>query len=420
MGYMFTSESVTSGHPDKLCDYISDSILDECLKIDSNARVAVEILIKGIEDSDGNLKCFIVIAGEVSMKAKSEINYENIARRCCIEIGYSDIDFGMDASDENSCKVITLIGEQSEEISQGVSTGEGIFLEHGAGDQGIMFGYATDESEKFDILKGSFMPLPILLSQRITTEMERKRKSGELDWAGPDGKSQVTVKYDSAGQPEFVDTIIVAIQHKDLVGKKFKNVQEERQFIEDEIKNKIIMQVIPVDLYNSDLKLIINGTGRFCKGGPHADAGLTGRKIIVDTYGGRGKHGGGAFSGKDPTKVDRSAAYAARNAAKHVVASGLASECEIQLAYSIGISDPISINLNVETFGSSKVGDKKITEIVERNFDFKPESIIDRFNLRRPIYSETSSGGHFGREQINDSFSWEKLDKRILNMLGEN
>jgi len=419
VGYMFTSESVTSGHPDKLCDFISDSILDECIKIDPFARVAIEVLVKGMDSKIGAISSIIIIAGEVSINSNASINYEKIARRCCIDIGYCDAKLGMDASDLDSCEVKIYISEQSNEISQGVSSGKGKYLDQGAGDQGIMYGYATNESEKFEGLKDSYMPLPILLAQRLTSEITNSRKSGELGWAGPDGKSQVTIEYNEEGIPQYVDTIIIAVQHFDMVGNKFKDEEEEHQFIQKEIKEKIIKKVIPRELYSENLKLIVNGTGKFCKGGPHADAGLTGRKIIVDTYGGRGRHGGGAFSGKDPTKVDRSAAYAARNVAKYIVASGFARECEIQLSYSIGISEPISINLNVDTFGSSIISEEDIKKLVEDIFDFRPASIINRLNLRKPIYAVTSSGGHFGRISKDDYFTWEKLDNNILRKLGE-
>lgn len=419
MSYMFTSESVTSGHPDKLCDFISDSILDECLAIDPFARVAIEVMVKGLdEDSKTDVENFIIIAGEVSMNSHRKIDYAEIARRCCLEIGYSDKEMGMDASNHNLCSIQVLVSRQSDEISQGVGTNNDKIEDQGAGDQGIMFGFATDESERFPSLMGTYMPLPILLAQKLTTEITKKRILGDLDWAGPDGKSQVTIEYDDNGNPKCVDSIIIAVQHKDMIGTKFKDEQEENYFIKNEIINKIINKIIPSELYNSNAKIIVNGTGRFCKGGPHADAGLTGRKIIVDTYGGIGRHGGGAFSGKDPTKVDRSAAYAARMVAKHVVASGLAKKCEIQLAYSIGLSEPISINLNVETFGSSKFDNSELEIIIKNIFDFRPSEIINNLNLRKPIYAVTTSGGHFGRKAVNDYFTWERLDKSIIKRLG--
>ena len=410
MSYLFTSESVAPGHPDKLCDNISDSILDACLEIDENARVAVEAMVKGTQEES-----YIIVGGEITLPPGSHINYERIIRKSALSVGYDDHSLGMNAIDEERCKVKMLITNQSDEISQGVTEGEGLNEEFGAGDQGIVFGYATDESEKFKETSGSFMPMPIILAQRLTREIEKKRFEGEIDWAGPDGKSQVTVSYDEKGEPEFVDTVIIAIQHRDLVGTRFSNEKEEQDFIKEEIKEKIIKKVIPRDLISKKMKIIVNGTGRFCKGGPYADAGLTGRKIIVDSYGGMGRHGGGAFSGKDPTKVDRSGAYAARWAAKHVVASGLARKCEIQLAYSIGVAEPVSINVNVNSFGSSKYSDKKLGKIVNSIFDFRPASIIKSLKLRRPIYKVTSSGGHFGRLcGKNGEFSWEKIDESLI------
>ena len=421
MSTLFTSESVTSGHPDKLCDYISDSILDYCISLDPNARVAIEVFVKGMdqEKNIGN-KSFILIGGEVTIKTDQEINYEQIARDCAIEIGYSSTETGMDASSKSECEVKVMVSRQSEEIGRGVSSDFITGHDQGAGDQGIVFGYATNESEKFEETKGSFMPIPILLSQKITAEMTKLRRNGNLKWARPDGKSQVTIRYNGEGRPLSVETIVVAVQHDDLILKEGISEKEEHEFITSEIEEKIIKKVIPMELIGPDLKIIINGTGRFCKGGPHADAGLTGRKIIVDTYGGSGRHGGGAFSGKDPSKVDRSGAYAARFAAKHIVASGLADICEIQLAYSIGVAEPISVNLNVETFGTSKFSKTEITEIVNEIFDFRPAAIIEKLGLRKPIYKYTSSGGHFGRNSDNsDLFTWEKIDPVIINTINK-
>ena len=422
MGYLFTSESVTSGHPDKLCDYISDSILDACIEADPMARVAIEVFVKGMDlDEDEKSKSFIMIGGEVSISKDVEIKYEEIARKCAIEVGYSDIKIGMDASDYSQCEVKTMISRQSEEIGQGVTPNPDLNLEQGAGDQGIVFGYATNESEYFNETKGAHMPLPILLSQKLTLAMTEARNTGTIKWARPDGKSQVTIKYNNQGEPKYVDTIVIAIQHDDIMVERSISEEHEHAFIYKEVKEKIINKVIPQELITPELKIIVNGTGRFCKGGPHADAGLTGRKIIVDTYGGSGRHGGGAFSGKDPSKVDRSGAYAARYAAKHIVASGLADICEIQLAYSIGVSKPISVNLNVETFGTSKYTNQEIKKIVEDVFDFRPAAIIRKLKLRSPIYKNTASGGHFGRKGIDKNhFTWEHIDDNIIKTLKQN
>ena len=418
MEYLFSSESVTSGHPDKLCDLISDSILDECIRLDSNARVAIEVFVKGLDGKNGlRPKSHIIIGGEISIDSEYEIDYEKIARKCAVEIGYTGIEIGMDATNNETCEVQILISMQSKEISQGITIGEGVDLEQGAGDQGIIFGFATNESEKYDLTKDSYMPLPILLAHKLTLEITKKRLGGLMPWARPDGKSQVTVAYDETGSPSYIDTIVIAVQHKDMIGDRFKNQLDERKFIIDEIKEKIIKDVIPLELITTDLKIIVNGTGRFCKGGPHADAGLTGRKIIVDTYGGSGRHGGGAFSGKDPTKVDRSAAYYARWVAKHIVASGIAKTCEIQLAYSIGLSEPISINLNVETFGTSNFSNLQVNKIVLKYFDFRPASIINELGLNKPIYATTSSGGHFGRKSNGDNFPWEKINTDKIKSL---
>ena len=414
MTYLFTSESVAAGHPDKLCDNISDSILDACLKIEKNARVAIETMVKGTDE-----KSFIIVGGEITLPKDAMIDYEKIVRDTAVSIGYDDHAVGMNANDSDVCEVMIIITQQSSEISQGVDEGSGLHLEQGAGDQGLMFGFATDESEEYEVLKGTFMPLPAILSHRLTLEMTKAMKNGQLNWARPDSKSQVTVEYDVSGKPIIIDTIVVAIQHDDLAESLFEgNLEKEWKFIRSEVEEKIIKRVIPPELINSKTKIIVNGTGRFVKGGPHADAGLTGRKIIVDTYGGMGRHGGGAFSGKDPSKVDRSAAYAARWAAKHVVASGLAKKCEIQLAYAIGIAEPVSINVN--TMGTGVLSDKKITQIVESEFDFRPTAIIKKLGLRNPIYSKTASGGHFGRKYDDEGhFSWELIDAEICSNLKE-
>lgn len=419
MSYLFTSESVSSGHPDKLCDFISDSILDACIAADPNARVAVEVFVKGLDaDREFAERSYIIIGGEITMNVEIDIDFEDIARRCAIEVGYTDADFGMNAADNDSCRVILLISQQSEEIDQGVTKGVGIDLEQGAGDQGIIFGFACNESEQFQSTNGSFMPLPILLAHKITLEMEKKRKIGTLNWARPDGKSQVTIKYSEDGDPICVDTVVIAIQHDDMIGNLFETETQEREFIISEVKKHIIDTVIPPELLHEDLKLIVNGTGRFCKGGPHADAGLTGRKIIVDTYGGFGRHGGGAFSGKDPSKVDRSAAYAARWAAKHIVASEISKHCEIQISYSIGVAEPISINVNIDQDRDER-DRKKIRKIVTDIFDFRPLSIIEQLNLRSTKYSITSTGGHFGRSPKEGYFPWEYVDLEKVKRIKE-
>jgi S-adenosylmethionine synthetase len=414
MVYLFTSESVAAGHPDKLCDNISDAILDACLGIEKNARVAIETMVKGTDK-----KSFIIVGGEITLPPDAKIDYEKIVRDTAVSIGYVDHAVGMNANDRDACEVIIIVTQQSSEISQGVDEGYGLHIEQGAGDQGLMFGFATDESEEYHSLKGTYMPLPAILSHRLTLEMTKAMKTGQLSWARPDSKSQVTVAYDENGTPVSIDTIVVAIQHDDLAESKFEgDLEKEWEFIKSEVEEKIIAKVIPSELINSETKVIVNGTGRFVKGGPHADAGLTGRKIIVDTYGGMGRHGGGAFSGKDPSKVDRSAAYAARWAAKHVVASGLAKKCEIQLAYAIGIAEPVSMNVN--TMETGVLSDDKITKIVKRVFDFRPAAIIEKLRLRNPIYSKTASGGHFGREYDDKGhFSWELIDSEICSKLKE-
>jgi S-adenosylmethionine synthetase len=414
MTYLFTSESVSEGHPDKLCDNISDSILDACLRIDSRARVAVETMVKGMDEES-----HIIVGGEVTVSSKDQIDYESIAREAAADIGYTDHAVGMDATNPSICKVTVLISQQSSDIAQGVDEGKGLHLGQGAGDQGLMFGYASSESEEFPDLVGSFMPLPAALSQRLTLALSEARRNGTLPWARPDSKSQVTVEYEDEGSPIRLDTVVIAIQHDDLANERFGGDEEkEHELIFNEVKENIISKVVPEELLNDTTKLIINGTGRFVLGGPHADAGLTGRKIIVDTYGGMGRHGGGAFSGKDPSKVDRSAAYAARWAAKHVVASGLSDKCEIQLAYAIGVADPVSISVNVNTFGTGTIPDSALTKKVEECFDFRPQAIIESLGLRSPIFSRTASGGHFGRTPEDDGgFSWEKLDEGKIAFL---
>ena len=412
MTYLFTSESVSEGHPDKLCDMISDAILDECLSTDPRARVAVETMVKGTDS-----RSYIFIGGEVTIASNKAIDYERVARRTASEIGYDDHSVGMDAASEDLCQVVVRITQQSPDISQGVDQGKGLHLEQGAGDQGLMFGFASNETEGFQDLKGMYMPLPAALAQLLTSKMSASMKDGSLPWARPDSKSQVTIRYGDDGKPSSVETVVIAIQHDDLAKEKFEGSEmQEHSYICSEIMEKVIKAVIPTSLLDSNTKVIINGTGRFVLGGPHADAGLTGRKIIVDTYGGMGRHGGGAFSGKDPSKVDRSAAYAARWAAKHVVASGIAEKCEIQLAYAIGVAEPVSVYVN--TMGTGSVEDDIISTRVADLFDFRPQAVIEKLSLRTPIYSSSASGGHFGRNPDSEGrFSWESLDHEILESL---
>lgn len=374
--YFFTSESVTSGHPDKVCDYISDSILDAALKEDKNSRVACETSIA----SD-----ILFIFGEISTKAK--LNYEQIAKDALRKIGYSKKGSGFDVE---NCKVIVNIHEQSSDIAQGVNSSYDDTQTLGAGDQGIMFGYACDETEEL-------MPLPISLAHKLAKKLEKARKEKTLDYLMPDGKTQVTIEYED-DLPKRIDTIVVSTQHKDCVS---------TEQLRKDVYEKIILSTVPENMLDENTKFFINPTGRFVIGGPESDSGLTGRKIIVDTYGGYARHGGGAFSGKDPTKVDRSAAYMARYVAKNIVKAKLAKKCEIQLSYAIGVSKPISIYIN--TFGTNTVSEDKILNAIDNIFDFTPEGIIRTLDLRNPIYSELSHYGHMGREDLNVSF--EKTDK---------
>ncbi|MBS72256.1 MAG: methionine adenosyltransferase [Thermoplasmata archaeon] len=408
---LFSSKSVTCGHPDKLCDAISDAIVDACLSIDAKARVAVETMVK----SQGG-KGHIILAGEVSLNGAPP-DYESIARETASDIGYSDHSIGLDASSSKLCEVQQFITTQSENIAQGVDN-------DGAGDQGLMFGYACNETEVFDELEGRFFPLAAALSQRLTRRLRIVRElstmagEGDLSWVRPDGKSQVTIEYDGFNNPARVHTVIVAIQHDANLKDQFDgDIEEEQKFVRSQIIEHVINHAIPSQLIDENTIIIVNGTGRFADpGGPYADAGLTGRKIVVDTYGGMGRHGGGAFSGKDPSKVDRSAAYAARWAAKHVVASGLADRCEIQLAYVIGKPNPVSVS--VDSFGTSSLSNSEINELVMEVFDFTPRGIIDKLDLLRPIYFPTSSGGHFGRPPGDGStFPWEQLDDGLLDRL---
>jgi len=375
--YLFTSESVSEGHPDKVADGISDAILDANLRQDPKARVACETLV-----STG----LVVIAGEITTKAI--VNFADIARDKIRKIGYTDPDLGFSA---DSCAVMVSIDRQSPDISQGVTTGQGLFKEQGAGDQGMMFGYACDETREL-------MPMPIMFAHRLTKALAKARRDGTLPFLRPDGKSQVTIVYEN-GRPVGVDTVVVSSQHSPDVAYKT---------LKDGIIEEIVRKVIPEKLLKKT-KFLINPTGRFVIGGPHGDSGLTGRKIIVDTYGGMGRHGGGAFSGKDPSKVDRSAAYMARYVAKNVVAAKLASRCELQLAYAIGYPDPVSVH--IDTFGTGTVSDARIVKAVKAVFGLKPAEIIKTLDLLRPIYEATSSYGHFGRTESLNTFTWERVDK---------
>tara|TARA_B100000902_G_C27281923_1_gene902233 strand:+ start:113 stop:1363 length:1251 start_codon:yes stop_codon:yes gene_type:complete len=406
-GWLFTSESVACGHPDKLCDAISDSILDACLSVDPNAKVAVETLVKGRED-----KAFIVLGGEVTLaEGVPNPNFVQVARDTAARIGYISHDIGMDSRTEDTCEVIELITRQSAHINRGVIQE---ISSQGAGDQGLMFGYACDETESYEGHQGRWMPLAIALAQALTRQYRKCRDDGTLDWARPDAKSQVTLLHDDNGAVVCATNIVIATQHKDMVD-DFGSEENEQNWIKNQIMEHVISPIVPASLINDDTEIVVNGTGRFADpGGPYADAGLTGRKIIVDTYGGRGRHGGGAFSGKDPSKVDRSAAYASRWAAKHVVASGLSRECEIQLAYAIGVPKPVSVR--VDTFGTGLVSDEKIASLVSDHFDFRPGHIIHNLRLKAPIYSVTASGGHFGRVPKDSSqFTWERLNEDILS-----
>lgn len=410
-GELFTSESVTDGHPDKLCDAISDAIVDACIRVDSRARVAVETLVKTIDDGG-----HIVLAGEVRLNGQHP-DFAKIARETASAIGYDREKIGMDARTEETCKVDVYINSQAADIARGVD-------KDGAGDQGLMFGFACRETEDYEELQGRYFPLAAALSQRLTRRLKNVRDPSEgeayLAWVRPDGKSQVTVEYDNLGKPSRAHTVIIAIQHDDALKEQFGGDEEaEQKYVKEEILQHVIRHAIPPQLLDDDTRIVVNGTGRFADpGGPAADAGLTGRKVIVDTYGGMGRHGGGAFSGKDASKVDRSAAYAARWAAKHIVAAGLADICEIQLAYVIGIAQPVSTM--VETYGSNKIPEEELVRRVKENFDFTPNGINQRLNLFRPIYRPTASGGHFGRTPGFDGvFPWEILDEELISTLSE-
>jgi len=375
-GYLFTSESVSEGHPDKVADQISDSVLDAILEQDKQARVACETMV-----TTG----MAIIAGEITTSAW--VDMPSIVRETIKEIGYNSSDMGFDYK---SCAVLTSIDKQSADIAVGVNEGSGIDLDQGAGDQGLMFGYASSETRVL-------MPMPITYAHRLMKRQAEVRKSGSLPWLRPDAKSQVTIEY-LDGKPKRVEAVVLSTQHSPEV---------DYEDLKEGVMEEIIKQVIPSDMVDSNTKYFINPTGRFVTGGPVGDCGVTGRKIIVDTYGGMGSHGGGAFSGKDPSKVDRSSSYMGRYVAKNIVASGLASEVEIQIAYAIGISDPVSINVN--SFGTGKIEDKKIKQLIKEHFDLRPKAIIQHLDLLRPIYRKTAAYGHFGRERAE--FTWEKTDK---------
>jgi S-adenosylmethionine synthetase len=378
MSYIFTSESVSEGHPDKVCDQISDAILDAYLKEDPNSRVACETLVKN------NM---VIVAGEITSSGNP--NLEKIIRKTINEIGYDNDVYGFNG---NNCEIINHISQQSPDIAQGVNEGEGEDLEQGAGDQGLMFGYACKETD-------SLMPAPIDLSHKLVMQHARLRKTKELEWLRPDAKSQVSLIYGDDGKKiEGVSAIVLSTQHDPSIS------QED---LKKEVLEKIITPVIPEKLISSETKIFINPTGKFVIGGPVGDCGLTGRKVEVDTYGGMSRHGGGAFSGKDPTKVDRSAAYAARYVAKNIVASNLADWCEVQISYAIGIAEPTSLNIN--TYGSNRLDNENIIKLVRENFDLRPKGIIKMLDLKKPIYKNTAAYGHFGRE--DQGFSWELKDR---------
>ena len=371
--YIFTSESVTEGHPDKVCDKVSDAILDEFLRGDPDSRVAVETL---------TTTGFVAVAGEVTSKANFDI--EKLIRKTISEIGYDDPDLKFDS---NSCEVMIKLDSQSPDISQGVTANEN--KEQGAGDQGLMFGYASNETEEL-------MPLPILLAQKLTKKLTELRKNGQLPWVRPDGKSQVSVRYED-DKPKSLEAVVISTQHSPDIS-------------QEEITKQIIEHVIKPtcgELWNDNIKIHVNPTGKFEIGGPHGDAGLTGRKIIVDTYGGMGRHGGGAFSGKDPSKVDRSACYMCRYVAKNIVAAGLSDRCEVQVAYAIGVAKPVSLMVN--TFGTNKISEDEIESLVNKHFDMRPAEIVKQLDLKKPIYQKTAAYGHFGRNE--PGFTWEITDK---------
>ena len=381
--FIFTSESVSEGHPDKVCDAISDAILDEYLKGDPNSRVACETLA-----TTGT----VFVSGEITSTAT--INVDEIVKKTLDDIGYNDKSYGMDCNDVN---IISMLDSQSPEIAQGVNEGDGLHSEQGAGDQGLMFGFACNETKEL-------MPLPIHLSHRLVEKMSVLRKNGDIAWLRPDSKSQVSIAYEN-NTPVRIDKVVIATQHDDMLN-RFKNENDEHDFVKQQIIEHVIKPVLDESGLPYSKDFIVNGTGRFVFGGPEADTGLTGRKIIVDTYGGYAPHGGGAFSGKDPSKVDRSAAYISRYIAKNIVAANLADKCEVQFSYSIGVADPTSFY--VKTFDTGAVSDEKITKIAQSVFPLKPAGIIDHLKLKHPRYKVTSAYGHFGRE--DNSFTWEQTD----------
>ena len=383
--YFFTSESVSEGHPDKVADQISDAIVDAILAQDKHSRIAAETLV-----STG----LVVLAGEITTNAN--VNYAKVARETIRSIGYADPNLRFDA---DGCSVHVCYGQQSADIAQGVDRAYDDNLDQGAGDQGLMFGYACDET-------GSLMPMPIYLSHRLVERQAMLRKDGRLPWLRPDAKSQVTLRYID-GKPDSIDTVVLSTQHSPDMAEAINGGKRMKQAAIDAIIEDIILPVLPKEMIKGDIKYLVNPTGVFEIGGPHGDAGLTGRKIIVDTYGGAAPHGGGAFSGKDPSKVDRSAAYAARYVAKNIVAAGLASKCLVQVSYAIGVAKPTSVM--VETYGTGKVTDEKLTELVMRHFDLRPKGIVQMLDLLRPIYRKTAAYGHFGRDE--PEFTWEATDK---------
>jgi S-adenosylmethionine synthetase len=368
---------VTEGHPDKICDNISDAVLDAILAVDPRARVACETLVK---------TGFVVLAGEITTTAK--LNFSEIARSAIRDIGYTSSDMGFDAG---SCAVLTAIEAQSPDIAQGVTEGSGMYKEQGAGDQGLMFGFAVDETPEL-------MPAPISYAHKLAKKLTEVRKKGKLPFLRPDGKTQVTVEYGEDGRPARIDAVVVSSQHSEDV---------KHKVLKEAVIEEVVRAVLPSKLIDAKTKFWINPTGRFVLGGPFADAGLTGRKIIVDTYGGMGRHGGGAFSGKDPSKVDRSACYYARYVAKNIVAAKLATRCEVQVAYAIGVAKPVGVY--VTTFGTGVVADDKIAKTVEKMFDFRPRALIEELDLLRPIYRPTAAYGHFGRSE--KTFSWEQTNR---------
>ena len=374
--YILTSESVGPGHPDKIADQVSDAILDAILTQDPGARVACETLVN---------TGLVLLAGEITTTA--QVDYAQIARDAVVGIGYDDSKLGFDGY---SAATLVSLDKQSPDIARGVNEGDGIDLDQGAGDQGLMFGYACRETDEL-------MPMPIQLAHRLTRQQDKVRREGGLAWLRPDAKSQVSVRYED-DKPKMIDTVVLSTQHHPEVS---------HETLREGVIEEIVKPVIPAEMISADTRFLINPTGRFVVGGPHGDCGLTGRKIIVDTYGGVGRHGGGAFSGKDPTKVDRSAAYAARYVAKNVVAAGLADICEVQLSYAIGVAQPVSVNVNTQ--GTARIPETQMSELIRETFDLRPKGIIQMLDLQRPIYRKTAAHGHFGR--VDGDFSWERTDR---------